>query len=588
MLFSSLALIGLAVGITLGVMGCNRSIGEPTLDRPATAPAEPKQDAAEKLSLEEEQRDYLWQIEHHGNLLGKHGFARIKQALARSDARALGELLSRDFTGAVYQQPSELHLANDLLQVTRQQDSSHPRLPLDAVHFVERLLSYRRLFSQPPQVGINLMKLAPEEQENLESPYWKGSCLLRLWGESPPGQPTEVSLNLEYRIPKPTEGNLGKQGWLHSAAIVQAAVGHAKQFLLRDATKERGIDPTLFYDNWVGKDKKPIHGGVFLCDFNRDGILDLLITDTNGYFLYKGLPGGKFIDVTRQMGLPRLPIHGAQNSSMAAFVDLDGDGWEDLILGSQVYRNEEGKQFVDYTLRTNLHLPGDAGGIALADYDRDGRVDLYVTRPGGAKKDSWLGGKTGDKRGNQLWRNKGNWQFEDMTEATGTGGGNRSTFTAVWLDVNNDGWPDLYVINEFGNGVLLVNSGNGTFVEHQLAPGPNDFGTMGMTVGDIDNDGNIDLYAANMYSKAGSRVIGNLKPGTYREDIMATMRQFVAGSQLWRNKGNLQFEKLGQRCQVAAVGWAYGAALVDLDNDGWLDLYATAGFMSNSRTEPDG
>ena len=66
------------------------------------------------------------------------------------------------------------------------------------------------------------------------------------------------------------------------------------------------------------------------------------------------------------------------------------------------------------------------------------------------------------------------------------------------------------------------------------------------------------------------------------------MRQFVAGSQLWRNKGNLQFEKLGQHCQVAAVGWAYGAALVDLDNDGWLDLYATAGFMSSSRTEPDG
>jgi hypothetical protein len=136
--------------------------------------------------------------------------------------------------------------------------------------------------------------------------------------------------------------------------------------------------------------------------------------------------------------------------------------------------------------------------------------------------------------------------------------------------------------------VLLLNNQNGTFREQQLAPGPNDFGTMGVTCGDIDNDGNIDIYCANMYSKAGHRVIGNLKSDAYRSEIMATMRQFVAGSQLWRNKGNLHFEKLGQQCQVAAVGWAYGAALVDLNNDGWLDLCASAGFMSSSRDEPDG
>ena len=111
---------------------------------------------------------------------------------------------------------------------------------------------------------------------------------------------------------------------------------------------------------------------------------------------------------------------------------------------------------------------------------------------------------------------------------------------------------------------------------------------MGVTCGDIDNDGNIDIYCANMYSKAGSRVIGNVAPGTYPEDIMATMRTFVRGSQLHRNKGGLQFEQLGQKLQVAAVGWAYAPAFVDLDNDGWLDLYATAGFVSQDRNQPDG
>jgi hypothetical protein len=66
------------------------------------------------------------------------------------------------------------------------------------------------------------------------------------------------------------------------------------------------------------------------------------------------------------------------------------------------------------------------------------------------------------------------------------------------------------------------------------------------------------------------------------------MRRFVAGSQLHLNKGGLKFEQAGTKMQVAAVGWAYGPCLVDLDNDGWLDIYATAGFASRDRNEPDG
>ena len=94
-----------------------------------------------------------------------------------------------------------------------------------------------------------------------------------------------------------------------------------------------------------------------------------------------------------------------------------------------------------------------------------------MTRGGQGKTDSWIEGRAaGD--GNQLWRNPGNWQFEDVTDASGTGGDRRSTFTAVWLDADNDGWPDLYVINEFGNGVLLSTSNDGTFREKQLVRRP--------------------------------------------------------------------------------------------------------------------
>jgi hypothetical protein len=389
---------------------------------------------------------------------------------------------------------------------------------------------------------------------------------------------------MDYTVPEPTEENLTKPGWLRNASIVQIQIAKAPRYLFRDVTVERGIDPGKFHDNWRPQTKLWSNtGGVYLCDFNRDGILDILVTDLDAVALYQGLPGGKFRDVTTEVGLPT----GLPSPAACAVVDLDGDGWEDIILGNQIYRNLEGKGFLDVTPICNLLLPQDSVGIAVADYNRDGLLDIYVTRPGERKKDSWLTGKSGDpNKGNQLWENKGHFRFENVTAQSGTAAGNRSTFSAVWLDANNDGWPDLYVINEFGSGVLLINNQNGTFEEKKIGTG--DFGSMGVTCGDIDNDNNIDIYCANMYSKAGNRVIANVSAGTYPEEIMDRMRSFVKGSQLWQNRGDLKFEPMGQKYQISAVGWAYGPALVDLDNDGWLDLYATAGFVSQSRTEPDG
>ncbi len=568
--------------------GCTRLSGQPQEADGLTTSAS-QAEATSNLSLDPEQREYLWQIEHHGLLLGKHGFGPLKQALVLNDVKGLEELFAGDFHGFLVGKAHEVSTRTGVLEIARRRQEEGSGTPADARRFVEQLLTYRRPFLHPPQAEIKLMKLAPEQEGYLDSPFWRGTCLLRLWGESGPGEPSEVTLHVAYRIPKPTKENLAALHWLHEAAITESQVSHAQRFLLKDVTRERGIDAQLLHDNWecdLAK-RKGNTGNVLLCDFDRDGILDLLITDTDaGCFLYKGLPGGKFKDVTEQMGLPRRPQEGT--SLVAAFVDLDGDGWEDLILDGRIYRNEQGRKFVDYTERCNLRLPGHVTGIAVADYDRDGLVDLYVTRAGKDKANSWLEGKSGDAHGNLLFRNLGNWQFRDVTESAGASGDQRSTFTAVWLDANNDGWPDLYVIHEFGDGVLLVNNRDGTFREQMLTQTPSDFGTMGVAVGDIDNDGNIDIYAANMYSKAGARVMGNLKAGSYPDPIMAKMRRFVAGSQLWRNKGNLQFEKLADRCEVGGIGWAYGAALVDLDNDGWLDLYTTCGFMSQSRTDPDG
>ncbi|HKI33612.1 MAG TPA: VCBS repeat-containing protein [Gemmataceae bacterium] len=540
----------------------------------------------QSLTLKEEEREYLWNIEHQGNVLVRYGFGPLAAALRQASAPTLLTLLDDDFQGQALREPREVAWRTDWLTAVRQMDGGKPPLALNRNEFVERLLDYRRLFHKEPKVKLSLMKLSPMQRGETGG-LWEGTCQLRLWGEKAPGEPAEVIAYLRYRIPKPTEQRLKVGGWLSACSIEQSHVGQARHFLLREAAAERGINVEAIHDSWKTERQPGDTGGVFLCDFDRDGILDMLITDVNGYWLYKGLPGGKFRDVTVEMGLPTRPPM-PNYAPPAAFIDIDGDGWDDLILGQSVYKNEGGKHFTNVTAKCNLALPIDGIGFAVADFDRDGRLDVYITRNANGKADSWLEGKNGKQEGNFLWRNLGGWRFENVTKTARAEGGNRSTFSAVWFDANNDGWPDLYVPNEFGNGVLLVNQGDGTFKERSLSTGPCDFGTMALTVGDVDNDGNIDLYMANMYSKAGSRVIGNLRPDTYPPDVMAKIRTFVTGSELHRNLGDLKFEQKGHEWQVNDCGWAYGAALIDLDNDGWLDLYATAGYVSRDRDKPDG
>jgi hypothetical protein len=535
-----------------------------------------------KLPLSKEQREYLWAIEHHGLILGRVGFPRIAQALKNGDPESILALFAPGFEGEVLGQPREVRFERDWMRILREQDSGEPSVRLDGPGLAKRLLDDRRRFTKRPTVKLALMGLAPVDRKDLDG-SWEGTCQLRMFGEMGAARPGEVVLYLRYRLPKPTEELLSSGAWLQACAITQRQIGEAAKPLMREVAALRGIAVERFHDNW--NDPKRVQsdaGGINLCDFNRDGCLDLLITDYAANVLYQGRPDGTFVDVTQNVHLsqPRFLVLNA------AFADLDGDGWEDLIFGDRILRNHEGREF-SRVWDTNLKLNPSAN-VVVADYDKDGKLDLFVTGTSGIRSGSWVDGEGGAKETNRLWRNLGNWRFADVTGTSNASGGSRSTFSAVWLDANEDDWPDLYVINEFGDGVLLVNRRDGAFRDQSINRGERDYGSMGVTAGDFDNDGHIDIYVAQMYSKAGNRVIANLWPGTYSESVMSKLRSLTTGSQMHHNLGGLNFERIGGELRVADIGWSYGPAMADLNNDGWLDMYATCGFMSRSRDDPDG
>lgn len=547
------------------------------------------------LALPEIDRKYLWDIEHHASILRVYGFEQIKSALLSNQEEDFKDIFSSDFLAYIPQNDRQLYPNLTYAQVSKSNDEISSMEKVNKDDFTSWFISKYNTFTRAPGIKIRLVDLSPKNRDNYDE-EWKGSIKLRIWGLAENQKPLELFFKIDIELDRPTEESIEKGAWVHSFAIKSLNISQSNEFLMKNVSFESGIDIESLHDNWdFGPNRTIMNtGGVYIFDFNRDGILDMLINDFNhyqGYILYRGLARGGFRDVTLKMGLPPL-----SSPSLVAIADLNDDGWEDLIIGpGLIFQNKQGSQFENVSSLSNLsgladlHRTQHFSSIAIADYDKDGLVDLYIYRsspkPSGG---SWIEGKMEENYEAQLLRNTGNWKFEDVTNRANADGEKRSIFSSVWLDADNNGWPDLYLIHEFGNGVLLVNTGNGSFKKRLIVKTPSDFGSMGLTSGDIDNDGLIDLYVASMYSGAGARVIGNLPDDAYPKDVMVELQRMVAGSQLYRNTGDLNFSPNGEEFDLTEVGWAYGPAMVDLNNDGWLDIYATSGFVSRSRLEPDG
>ena len=383
--------------------------------------------------------------------------------------------------------------------------------------------------------------------------------------------------------------------------VTKAAFGGNESFKRQLSA---GFDAlTVTMDSVLARDSNG-HHGVTVGDIDGDGLDDIYIAQPYGLpdRLYRARGDGTFEDFTEKAGLGSL-----DDTLYALFVDVDNDGDQDLVIvngaGPTLFLNDGKGHFTRKPDAFHLKKPlqGAPMSMAVADYDRDGFLDLYLCVY------SYQYGAGEVKAGtptpyydavngppNVLFRNDGHANFVDVTEETGLNVNNdRYSFSAAWGDYDGDGWPDLVVTNDFGRKNLYhslgLKSGKVTF-EDAAAPAGVEDHAAGMSVSwfDYDNDGRLDIYAGQMWSANGLRITASpaFMPDA-SERVHALYRHHAQGNSLLRNKGDGTFEDVSLAARANVGRWTWSSGPLDFDSDGWEDLYCVNGMVTRQSSKED-
>jgi tetratricopeptide (TPR) repeat protein/peroxiredoxin len=335
------------------------------------------------------------------------------------------------------------------------------------------------------------------------------------------------------------------------------------------------------------------NNGLAVGDIDNDGFDDLYVCQPAGLpnRLYRNRGDGTFEDVAKNSGVDVL-----DSTACALFADFENKGVQDLLVvcgsGPLLFLNEgNGKFALKREAFRFAKLPqGTFTHAAIADYDGDGRLDIYFCLYSyyqGLDQYRYPVPYFDARNGppNCLLHNEGSASFEDRTQAAGLNVDNdRYSFACAWGDYNGSGHPDLYVANDFGRSNLYRNNGDGTFTSVASQAGVDGVGA-GMSAGwfDFNNDGRQDVYVANMWSAAGLRV--SEQDGFHSNDpenIRELYRQHARGNSLYKNLGNGKFENVSPKAGVAMGRWAWCSDAWDFDHDGYSDLYIANGYISSA------
>jgi hypothetical protein len=394
------------------------------------------------------------------------------------------------------------------------------------------------------------------------------------------------------------------------------------RFRARTGTGIDLVNRSNFEDSrWVLYGTSLAGGGVSVGDYDGDGLPDLFVAgQAEASRLYRQVEPFRFEDVTETAGLSV----GSQWTTGSAFVDLNGDGLLDLLVlhygaPNQLYLNQGGGRF---TLTTcGLEYSGASLQVAIRDYDRDGDLDVFLLtyrtypEPGSVNpyqltrtrkglpqvtarfREQWQVLPRPDLGPDQyavvasaeldhLYRNDGNGRFEDVSREAGIRGTDHGN-SATWWDYDDDGWPDLYVGNDFwGPDKLYRNNRDGTFTDMRDAVLPHTpWFSMGADTIDLDGDGRLDFMIADMAGTTHEKSKRRMGP-------MSSSRWFLEHSDqrmrnaVYRNTGVGMMQEMACLSGLEATDWTWSMVAGDFDADGWEDVFVSNG-MTRSFFDSD-